>query len=82
MSHINFLEIKAAKEAVFDLALPGDKIRLHVDSKVACAYILKQGGTRSNILSREACKLWNGILDQNITILTPHWISSRVLGPF
>ena len=48
--HINLLEIRSAKEAIFKLALPGDKVRLHIDSKVACASILKQGGTRSNIL--------------------------------
>ena len=49
--HINLLEVRAAREAVLAFARPGDQVRLHVDSKVAAAYLRKQGGTRSNILS-------------------------------
>ena len=75
--HINFLEIRAAKEAIFQLAVPGDIVRMHIDNTVACAYIKKQGGTRSNILSLEACKLWHGLQERDISILTPHWISSK-----
>ena len=40
--HINFLEIKAAKEAVFELAIPGDKIRMHIDSCM-CIHIEARG---------------------------------------
>ena len=75
--HINLLEIRSAKEALFNLAIPGDQVRLHIDSKVACAYILKQGGTKSNILSNEACSLWVGLQTRDISILTPHWISTK-----
>ena len=39
--HINLLELRAAREAALKFAKPYDKVRLHVDSKVACAYILK-----------------------------------------
>ena len=72
--HINVLELIAAKEAIFKLAIKGDIIRLHLDNKTASAYIKKQGGTKSNILSREACNLWGWCMSQNIHLLEPHWI--------
>ena len=43
--HINLLELRAAKEALFKFAKIGDIVRLHLDSKVACSYVRKQGGT-------------------------------------
>ena len=57
--HINLLELRSAREAVVAFAHPGDRVRLHVDSKVAAAYLRKQGGTRSDALSQEACLLWD-----------------------
>ena len=57
--HINLLEVRSAREAVVAFAQPGDRVRLHVDSKVAAAYLRKQGGTRSDILSLEACLVWD-----------------------
>ena len=75
--HINVLELIAAKEAIARFATPGQIIRLHLDNKVACAYIAKQGGTRSNDLSWEACQLWELIQEKQATLITPHWISTK-----
>ena len=74
--HINHLELRSAREAAKEFALPGDRIRLHIDSKVACAYVRKQGGTRSTSLSQEACLLWDEMIQREVSILTPHWIST------
>ena len=53
--HINFLETRAARLGVGQLSVPGDRVRLHVDNTTACAYIRRQGGTRSISMSEEAC---------------------------
>ena len=74
--HINVLEMKAAREAVLNLAQSGDTVRLHIDNKTAICYIKRQGGTRSNILSQEACAMWLESEARQVTILEPHWISS------
>ena len=73
---INLLELRAAKEAVERFAVPGDLVRLHVDSRVAASYLRKQGGTRSDVLSREACLLWDTLESREIFLLTPHWVST------
>ena len=73
---INLLELRAAKEAACHLTEDHDVLRLHMDSKVAAAYIRRQGGTRSDALSREACHFWELMGERGVTILTPHWISS------
>ena len=44
--HINLLETRAAKESILSLSNPGDKVRLHIDNRVACCYIARQGGTK------------------------------------
>ena len=75
--HINLLETIAAKESVLNLAHPGDLVRLHIDNRVACSYISKQGGTKSFSLCQEACSLWEESLRRNITLLTPHWIGTK-----
>ena len=74
--HINLLELRSAREAVEKFAVPGDQVRLHVDSMVAAAYLAKQGGTRSDLLTKEACLLWNFLESRNIFLLKPHWIST------
>ena len=74
--HINLLELRAAKEALLKFATGGDIIRLHLDNKVASCYILKQGGTRSTLLSQEACELWEGLISRGAQLLAPHWIPS------
>ena len=58
------MELRAAREAIANLALEGDIIRLHVDNKTAVAYISKQGGTKSNALTWEACKLWETVQEK------------------
>ena len=75
--HINLLEIRAASDGILALAVPGDKVRLHMDSMTACAYVRKQGGTKSTSLSQEACSLWQKALSRNIEILAPHWLSTK-----
>ena len=45
--HINFPEVRAAREAVRELAVEGDIIRIHCDNKTACAYLAKQGAQRA-----------------------------------
>ena len=59
------------------LKAEGDRVRLHIDNRAACSYIRRQGGTKSSILSTEACSLWQEAFKKNITILTPHWLSSK-----
>ena len=73
--HINLLELRAAREALL-LTRPGDRVRLHVDSRTAASYIRKQGGTKSFVLTQEALLLWKESIDLKITILTPHWLST------
>ena len=74
--HINLLELRAAREGL-SLARPGDIVRIMIDSRTAAAYIRKQGGTRSTILNREACLLWKEAIARNLTLLTPHWLSTK-----
>ena len=73
--HINQLEIRAAREAL-SLTRPGDRVRLHIDSKTATTYIRKQGGTKSSVLCQEALLLWTESIDRGVTLLTPHWLST------
>ena len=75
--HISLLETRAAREAVGQLARPGDTVRLHIDNTSACAYIRKQGGTRSYSLSEEACLLWRDVMNRKITLLTPQWLGTK-----
>ena len=71
------LETRAAREAIIELAIPGDNVRVHIDNRTAAAYIRCQGGTKSYALSQEACQLWEEAQDRGVTILTPQWISTE-----
>ena len=68
---INLLELRAAKEALLKFAQPGDTICLHMDNQVACAYILKQGWTKSPILCQEALELWQKMEQRGVFLLPP-----------
>ena len=61
---------------MLNLASPGDKVRLYVDSMTALYYIKKQGGTRSHVLAREAVELWTQSISRDFFLLSPHWIST------
>ena len=74
---INLLELRAAREGLKSLSRPGDVVRLHLDNRTACAYITKQGGTKSHLLSEEACRLWEEALEKGVTLLAPHWLSTQ-----
>ena len=74
---INLLELRAAREGLKNLALPGDHVRLHLDNITACSYIKKQGGTRNYRLSREACLLWKESLERGVSLLDPQWLSTK-----
>ena len=72
--HKNFYEIKAAREAVASLTVPGDRVRLHIDNITAVAYIRHQGGTHSSLLAHEAMCLWEESVSRDVQVLTPQWI--------
>jgi hypothetical protein len=74
--HINWLELRAARLALLELASPGDVVQLHLDNMTAIAFIRKLGGTRSPTLCKESLKLWRQAIEREITILTPMWIST------
>ena len=74
---INLLELRAARDGLKNLALPGDVVRLHLDNMTACSYIKRQGGTRNQHLSREACLLWKESLERGVSLLAPHWLSTK-----
>ena len=59
------------------LSEPGDLVRLHIDNRTAAAYIMCQGGTKSNVLSQEALLLWEEAVSRDITLLPPHWIPTE-----
>ena len=75
--HINWLELRAARYALLELASPGDVVQLHLDNMTAIAFIRKLGGTRSRLLCKESLLLWRQAIRRNITILPPQWISTE-----
>lgn len=74
---INFLELRAAKEAVRQLTKTGDVVRLYIDNVSACSYLSRQGGTRNFLLCREACRTWKIAERKGVTLLMPHWVSTK-----
>jgi hypothetical protein len=73
--HINELELLASHLAIqtFTKWKNVNSIHLLTDSKIALAYILNQGGTKSPSLLKRAKDLWDYLLNKNITI-TAEWL--------
>ena len=74
--HINWLELRAARYALLELASPGDVVQLHIDNIMAITFIRKMGGTHSLSLCKESHLLWREAIRRNITILPPQWLST------
>ena len=68
--HINCLELTAVEFSLrhFLPSLRGKVVLVRSDNTTTCAYINRQGGTRSSHLCAIACRLWNWCLDQDILI--------------
>ena len=45
--HINWLELRAARYALLELASPRDVVQFPIDNMTAIAFIRRLGGTRS-----------------------------------
>ena len=77
--HINVLELLALKFAIltFTKNLSHLTIHVQVDNKVALAYLLKMGGTRSPQLLKISKSIWNYLLSHQITI-TAEYLPSRL----
>ena len=60
--HINLKEMIAAHRCLEIMMCHGDHVHLTMDSKTAVAFINRQGGTRSRILSQTAINLWKLVL--------------------
>lgn len=71
--HINAKELVAAHRSLRQLMMVEDYVNLSVDSRTAAAFINRQGGTRSRVLSNQAIKLWNFVLGMGGWIRA-HWI--------
>ena len=68
--HINFLELRAARYTLLELASPGDVVQLHLDNITAIAFIRKMGGTRSSFLCKES----------HLFDLSPSWFPGTPLS--
>ena len=76
--HINWLELRAARYALSELASPGEVVQFHVDNMTAIAFIRRLGGTCSLALCKESHQLWQEAIDRNITILSPQRLALKV----
>ena len=74
MSHINCLELLAAKLAVMCFAKGKRNILIHLkmDNTTALTYINKFGGTISSELNQLTKSLWTWCLDKNIMLQATH----------
>ena len=75
--HINWLELRAARYTLLELASPGEVVQFHIDNMTAIAFIRRLGGTRSPTLCKESHRLWREAINRNITILLPQWLASE-----
>ena len=74
--HINLLEIRAAREGIQELVDPLETVHPHINDSTACTYNRKKRGTHSLSLCRESLCLWQEVVDRDVHILDPHWLSS------
>ena len=74
--HINWLELRAARYALLELASPGILVQLQIDNIMVITFIWKMGGTHSLSLCKESPLLWREAIRRNITILPPQWLST------
>lgn len=72
--HINQLEMRAVWEAlqVFKTHLQGKCVCVQIDNKTTVAYLAKEGGTRSNRLSRLARQVLLWCQEHTITLCPVH----------
>ena len=77
--HINRLELRAVYKAclAFREHLKGTVTRVHIDNTTAVAYIRKQGGTHSHLLTREARTLLQWCDRNRVTLLPVHIAGAR-----
>ena len=77
--HINILELLLLKFAILTFTKNFSYLTIHVqiDNKVALAYLLKMGGTRSPQLLKIRKSIWNYLLSRKITI-TAEYLPSRL----
>ena len=76
-SHINFLELRAARLGFRELVDPGLTVQPYLDNMTACAYIWKKGGTRSWTLCTESLRLWREVSQRKVTLRPPYWLASE-----
>ena len=72
--HINRLELQAVHQAclAFRDHLKGKVTRVHIDNTTAVAYIRKEGGTCSYLLTRDARMLLQWCDDNQVTLVLVH----------
>ncbi|XP_070179926.1 uncharacterized protein [Littorina saxatilis] len=68
--HINILELEAVRLGLMEFValLRGKQVLIHTDNTTVAAYLNKQGGTRSLVLSNRACEILAWAFLQGIVI--------------
>ncbi|XP_070173457.1 uncharacterized protein [Littorina saxatilis] len=68
--HINILELEAVCLGLLEFvaSLRGKQVLIHMDNTTVAAYLNKQGGTRSLVLSNRACEILTWAFHQGIVI--------------
>ncbi len=74
MKHINELEIMAAFWALkaFASSIRDTTILLRMDNRSAVAYLGRMGGTKSKTLADWAIRIWDWLLNRNLTLKTEY----------